>query len=807
MKRYVCIHGHFYQPPRENPWLEVVEEQDSARPYHDWNHRITAECYAPNANARILDAEDYIVNIVNNYGRISFNMGPTLLSWMESEEPETYRAIIEADKGSARRFGGHGSAIAQVYNHMILPLANARDRKTQVRWGVRDFEHRFGRKPAGMWLAETAADVASLDALAEEGIQFTILAPRQCKRVRLEGGEWKEVGGAVDPRRPYWVNLPGGRRIAVFFYDGPISQGIAFERLLSRGETLAERLISAFDDQTAPQLVHVATDGETYGHHHRYGEMALAYALPHIERNGLARVTNYAEYLELHPPTTEAEIVENSSWSCEHGVERWRADCGCRADDARGWTQAWRRPLRETLDWLRDELATIFETRYPLADPWKARDDYVDLILDRSIESCDRFFSTHLDKDGTPPTKEKMRAALTLLEMQRHAMLMYTSCGWFFDELSGLETTQIIRYAARAIQLAQVHAPGLEADFLSRLSAAKSNVAELGDGAKVYADMVKPAMVELPRLVAHYAVSSIFDHYDKKTELYAHDFEELDRHFSRSGKRRLAIGKVYCSSRITRENATLSYAVLHLGEQALTGGVRAFRGDDEYAAMRAEVTEAFANGDLPALMRLLGSYFLDMTYSLRSLLGDQQRRIASSLLAAAIDNVTDVSMRLHRDHAGVIRYVAGLGLPLPQMVHSAAGFVLNGNLRRALGEETPEVSVIAELIQEARALRVELDSDDLAAVLEASLVRLAVDFSKEPRSVAKLEALSKAARCIEAVPFELHLFRVQTAAFAVARDARRVILAESQTGGAKGSAALRWLEKFSELALRLRVRI
>ena len=238
MEKYVCIHGHFYQPPRENPWLEYVEVQDSAAPYHDWNERITAECYGRNATARILNHEGRIEKIVNNYSRISFNFGPTLLSWMRDQIPWVHDAIVEADRQSRKRYSGHGSAIAQVYNHMILPLANPRDKLTQVIWGIRDFEFRFGRRPEGMWLSETAADIETLDAMAQSGIRFTILSPYQASKVRELGKRnWRDVnGGRVDPTVPYRVNLPGGRSIAVFFYDGPVSRAVYFERLLDSGE-------------------------------------------------------------------------------------------------------------------------------------------------------------------------------------------------------------------------------------------------------------------------------------------------------------------------------------------------------------------------------------------------------------------------------------------------------------------------------------------------------------------------------------------------------------------------------------------
>ncbi|HZJ02136.1 MAG TPA: DUF3536 domain-containing protein, partial [Thermoleophilia bacterium] len=379
-KRYICVHGHFYQPPRENPWLEAIELQDSAYPYHDWNERITAECYETNGVARILNDAGKIESIVNNYARMSFNFGPTLLQWMEDRAPEAYAAVLEADRLSLERFGGHGSAMAQAYNHLIMPLANERDRRTQIIWGIRDFEDRFGRAPKGMWLPETAVDLPTLELLAEFAIDFTILAPRQAHRVRpLGAGEddWADVtGGEIDPTRAYRQQLPSGKQISLFFYDGPISQAIAFEGLLNRGDLLANRLLGAFNSERDwTQLVHIATDGETYGHHHRNGEMALAWALARIEKEDDVELANYGSYLEVNPPEYEVEIYEDSSWSCIHGVERWRADCGCNTGGHPGWTQAWRGPLRDALDWIRDEIAPHYEEQAGLLlkDPWAAR--------------------------------------------------------------------------------------------------------------------------------------------------------------------------------------------------------------------------------------------------------------------------------------------------------------------------------------------------------------------------------------------------------------------------------------------------
>ncbi|MBF0488637.1 MAG: DUF3536 domain-containing protein, partial [Nitrospirae bacterium] len=455
MEKYICIHGHFYQPPRENPWLEEVEYQDSAGGYHDWNERITAECYAPNAASKILDHEGRVSDIINNYSKISFNFGPTLLSWLLRHNPDVYRAILDADKLSIERFSGHGSAIAQVYNHMIMPLANRNDKITQVIWGIRDFQARFGRRPEGIWLAETAVDLETLDVLADNGILFTILAPRQASRVKTSGHStpdegavletpgqdvWTDVSGSrVDPAMPYLCKLPSGRTITLFFYDWPISSDIAFSGVLNKGENFIDRLTSAFtDDRDYPQLVNIATDGETYGHHHRKGEMALTYCLHLIESgnyhaaNGV-KLANYGQYLEKHPPVCEVEIYDNSSWSCIHGIGRWMDDCGCNSGMRGEWTQQWRRPLREAMDWLRDRLAGIFEIeggKY-LKSPWDARNDYIEVILGRDKANVHSFIDSHAHTNL--PMEDRTRV-LKLLEMQRNSMLMYTSCGWFFDE-------------------------------------------------------------------------------------------------------------------------------------------------------------------------------------------------------------------------------------------------------------------------------------------------------------------------------------------------------------------------------------
>ena len=474
-QNHLCIHGHFYQPPRENPWLNEIEEQVSAAPYHDWNERINAECYRTNAFARILNREHRIHKIVNNYEFISFNFGPTLLSWIEEFDPETYQAILDADRRSLDRLG-HGNAIAQVYNHLIMPLANERDKHTQVIWGIRDFENRFGRKPEGMWLAETAVDTASLEILATHGIQFTILAPRQAKAFRKIGDkEWTLCeNDNINTRQAYLCKLPSGKTISLFFYDGDLSQAVAFEGLLHDGKNFAKRLTNNFKDKKA-ELIHIATDGESYGHHHRNGEMALADCLSYIQKNDLAKLTNYATYLKENLPEFEIQIHENSAWSCYHGVERWRADCGCKTGGQPEWSQSWRKDLRELLDWLRDELAVIFEKEANkwVKSPWETRNK-----AKLNAENIIAF-------DDFPPLDK-------LLEMQRNALLMFTSCAWFFDEISGIETTQVLQYAKRAMEIAEeLTGKDFHPIFLQKLENALSNVKE--NGATAYKEKVLPA--------------------------------------------------------------------------------------------------------------------------------------------------------------------------------------------------------------------------------------------------------------------------------------------------------------------------
>jgi len=807
MERYICIHGHFYQPPRENPWLEDIELQDSAHPYHDWNERITDECYAPNAASRILNDKGRIKEIVNNYAKISFNFGPTLLDWMENNEPEVYRAIIKADQESHQHFSGHGSALAQCYNHMIMPLANRRDKYTQVIWGIRDFKHRFGRHPEGMWMPETAVDLESLEIMAKQGIHFTILTPYQAKRVRKIGDDtWHNVGPrGIDPSMPYRLHLPdSGRTMSIFFYDGPISQAVAFEKLLSNGERFARRLLDGFDEgRNGPQLVNISTDGETYGHHHRYGDMALSYALHYIESNNLAQITNYGEYLEKHPPTHEVEIVENSSWSCAHGVERWRSNCGCNSGMKPGWSQAWRAPLRNALNWLRNTLAPRFEEEAGkfLKDPWEARNDYISVVLDRSLENIEQFLQRHATRELN--SQERV-TVLKLLEMQRHAMLMFTSCGWFFDDISGIETVQIIQYAGRVIQLGEeLFGKPLEPEFLEMLEQAKSNVPEHRNGAHIYRKFVKPAMVQLPKVGAHYAISSLFEDYGQRSCIYCYLVEREDYRHWEAGNTKLAVGRARVTSEITREWMTLSYGVLYFGYHNVNGGVREYRDEGAYQELVEGVEDAFDRGDLTEVIRLLDRHFEGMTCSVRQLFGDQQRKILDIILDSTLEQVTADYRQIYDRHASLMRFLKDLNIPRPKALHTAAEFVLNNGLRRALEKEQPDFERIKALLSEARKLDVSLDETELGYTLKHTVEITAERFHDRPDDLTLLQNLERLTSLAHSLPFDVDMWKVQNIYYQLLNSAYADFKRKAQQGNENAQV---WVDHFSALGDKLHMR-
>lgn len=742
--RFVCIHGHFYQPPRENAWLEAVEEQESAHPWHDWNARINFECYAPNAAARILDNTGAISKIRNNYNRISFNFGPTLLSWMQENDPEAYALLLAADQKSSIRFNGHGSALAQVYSHLIMPLASYRDKVTQVIWGIQDFQHRFKRAPEGMWLAETAVDTETLEVLAANDIQFTILAPRQAEAVKKIGAEdWIPVSAeSIDTRRPYWCHLPSGRKIAIFFYHGGVSQAVAFERLLNNGKNFAERILSILDRESSePQLAHIATDGESYGHHHRFGEMALADALNHIEDKELAILTNYAEFLHRFPPTWEVAIHENSSWSCVHGVERWKNDCGCNSGRA-GWHQKWRKPLRNALDNLRDKLIPIYEkeTARLLRDPWAARNDYIKVVLNQHNESSIRAF---IDQHARRSLSEEERThVLRLLEMQRHALLMYTSCGWFFDEISGIETNQILQYALRAMDYAQdICGVKLHESFEQLLAEAPSNV--FTNGVESYLQQVVPSRVTLERVAMHFAVASLFEEHPEKLNLFNYTNTVLFFEKIEAGTPSLAGGRLQIRSKLTGYERTFSFAVLYLGQQHIIGSISETMNASTFDQMWDLTARHFRKASLGETISALQKYFGPEKFTLSSLFKDEKIKIIREITDASM-TVADAGFKdVYKDNYQLITGLEEEGLPVPDTWRNVAAYVLNSDLLQFFqSQETLDPRRLKRIAQDIKRWEIKLTDQD--AVQHAISTRIYSEISKlsfEPTSLPRVKWL------------------------------------------------------------------
>ncbi|MBU6339985.1 MAG: DUF3536 domain-containing protein [Bacteroidetes bacterium] len=797
--KFVCIHGHYYQPPRENAWLEIVEQQESARPFHDWNARINFECYAPNAAARILDDQGWISKIRNNYNRISFNFGPTLLTWLEENDPEAYGLIVKADKRSQELFGGHGSAMAQVHSHLILPLCNYRDKVTQVVWGIRDFEHRFQRLPEGMWLAETAADTETLEVLAAQGIKFTVLAPRQAKAVRKGNGAWKEVSTeTIDTRIPYWCQLPSGGKIALFFYNGVVAQEVAFNGLLNSGKSFANRMLSGFSNDDTPELSHIATDGESYGHHHRFGEMALADCLNQIETSGEAQLTNYGQFLELFPPEWEVQIHENSSWSCVHGVERWRNNCGCNTGGNAGWHQKWRKPLRETLDWLRDQAAPLFEREGQrfLRDPWAARNDYIAVMLNRSDESVARFLETHCRR--TLSSLEEV-LVLRLLEMQRHAILMYTSCGWFFDEISGIETNQILQYALRAMDYIQdISGRSLHNEFNRRLAEAPSNV--LANGAASFLQNVVPTRVTLDRVAMHFAVSSLFEEHPENLDLFNYTasiefFEKIE-----AGTVQFAVSRLAIRSRLSHAQKTYCYAILYLGQQHIIGNLSATMNRTTFDSMYERTGKAFKHAQLGEVIGTLQEYFGPEKFTFSSLFADEKVKIISDITQNSLA-LADANFRnVFNDNYQLMTGLLETGLTLPDAWRNIAAYVLNADLLHFFdGDGINDPRNLRRISDDIARWNVKLgDEESVRHAIGERIMREIKKIELDESSVQRVKWLNEVLAIVEGMGLKPAIWRSQNEFYLLTKGYRK---------GQWVFANDDWKAAYEKLGQRLRVRL
>lgn len=813
MKKYLCIHLHFYQPPRENPWLEDIVLQESAYPFHNWNERITSECYRANAESRIKDRDNYVVNVVNNYTKISFNFGPTLLSWLEEKDPTTYEGILTGDRISQQKFGGHGSAIAQAYNHSILPLSNRRDKETQIKWGIRDFEKRFGRYPEGLWLPETAVDIDSLEILSAHGIKFVILAPHQAKAVRdlkNGNGEWRDLNHrGIDPSQAYEISLPSGRSIAGFFYDGPISQAVAFEGLLHNGEAFAKRLLEGYDSNrnNKTQLLHIATDGETYGHHHRFGDMALAYALDILEKENLVQVCNYGQFLELYPPTQQVQIFENSSWSCMHGIERWRSDCGCNSGQHAGWHQIWRAPLRHALDETRDLIEKPFEAKLKnfCPKPWQMRNDYINVILDRSDSSFRDFLKRNACQDGLNESNEEL--ILKLMEMQRHLLLMYTSCAWFFDEISGIETVQTLQYAYRAIELAE-ETLGLKLidRFKDLLLKAPSNNKETKNGAEVFERFVLPARVDFLTLGIHFAISSLFTDYEKEERIYSYYVSILNHEKKELGKAKIAYGQAKVRSIITREQKHLLYGALHFGDHNVNAGAKLNFSQTEYHQLQHDLTTAFSRADFVAILHSLTRYFPQPLHSLKDLFKDEQKKIIDQILGENLNEVEENLIQIYEKNYPLASYLSGLSIRLPVVFRHIAEFVQNRGIQNALAiaPDYIEVNTIKKHLDEAKTWGIKMDYAGINHLWEDVLPLMFEKLKDNFSDISRIEHFIKLTKLALEPSFVIDWGRLQNMFFIWMNSQFYRQLKESHLSNETSNKIL---QMYSQLASLLRVRI
>lgn len=736
-KKYLTIHGHFYQPPRENPWIEEIEIQDSAKPNHDWNEKICWQCYSPNSVSRIVDGANSIIEISNNYKYMSFNFGPTLLSWMEKHNYSAYRRIIQADIESREMYGGHGCAIAQVYNHIIMPLANQNDKITQVIWGLKDFQKRFGRNSEGIWLAETAVDAQTLEVLIDCGVKYTILSPHQAKCINKIGERnWQDVSwGSIDPSCAYRYFVEGTNKekyIDLFFYDGSISKSVAFDNLLQDGKKFSYRLNEGYvESRDHAQIVNIATDGESYGHHTKFGDMALAYVLKVGAKELGFEITNYAQFLEKHPPQYEVDIKPVSAWSCSHGVGRWMDDCGCSTGAMPHWNQKWRKPLRQALDYLRDELinlCSIQGTKY-YKDFWEARNNYIDVILDRSEDKIKEFFAQNAKKNLSEQDKIK---AIKLMEIQRFAQLMYTSCGWFFADISGIETTQILKYAYRTMELAsEFSKTNYEKTFLSILQKAKSNIIEFGNGKDIFNRWVKTSAVGVKEITAQFAIESSFEIAEEKneTDLYCYRVKRGNYKKCLNLDNILSFSKIDVTSKITREKKEMSCVILRTQNYDFYCAVKEYTCADDYNLEVKEISKTFKKDGIVETLQAIELYYGSKFYSLKDIPIDRRKTILENMIHSKLQKTSQTYKDMYESLLNPISYLNDLGMDIPEGFRVCAKYTLLSSLDDELTnikkyDDKDALERLCAIKQRADKFKIKLTTPKSSAILSNRLMTL-----------------------------------------------------------------------------------
>lgn len=807
MKKYVCVHGHFYQPPRENPWFNIIETEESARPYKNWNYRVGAECYAPNSFARILNEDKRIVEMVNNYSYMSFNIGPTLFQWLQEYDPEVYEAILESDKISRERFNGHGGAIAQIYNHMIMPLANKRDKMTQVKWGIEDFTTRFKRYPEGMWLPETAVDLQTLEALAAEDIKFTILAPHQAKGIKLLGSEgWHELKShEIDTGRAYLCRLPSGNTMNLFFYNGELSHAVGFGTLLNDGKAFAQRLIQAGQNKrTEGRLVHIATDGETFGHHHRFGEMALAYCFDYIEKSS-AEVTVYADFLEKFPPEYEVQIHENTSWSCPHGVERWRNDCGCHTGRQSGWHQSWRKPLREAMNWMRDEVNEEFAKEFHdvFKDPWAARDEYIQVILDRSPERGSEFFMRHMKNYAVG---EPLARAISLMELQLYLMLIFTSCGWFFDDITEIATIQVLRYGVYSIHIAGgLRKTNLEKNLLFFLEQALSNSAEYANGSDLIRKKVMRESAGSMSMAVQFALQLNYDKNYKEEPMHSYKIMKHESAQLESPHHMIFFGKMTLKNRVFFEVSEISYVIF----QKVPYDIEAYATESalitDFKAVSRRL-ELFNQGKgPPGIEDYLCGKFSHRFY-LQDFFKDFQAGISYKKLGSAMEELERNQFDVFIQNYRILFYLMKHSLEIPRPILAGLANVLSRRIAYILESDEINLRQLKKYLSQARKFNVPLYVEEIEYAATDRIYTMMVTFLHENglNDIMRLKELEVLIRTLAESQLELDIWKVQNLYYKIWNLRMKRHLQQAKSGDEK---AQQWIYYIKQIGIHIKMEL
>ena len=798
MEWFVVFFGHFYQPPRFNPWIEFVDFDPSAKPFHDWNERVAFECYSRLSNAPLYDEDGWVVDVVNVYSRISFSFGPILLEWLKARLPRVYNAIVEADKESLSR-EGFGNAIAQPYAHIVMPLADRRYKELAVNWGVRFFEKTFDRYPEGFWLPEAAVDSDTLELLVDYGVKYVVLGPHQIEAIRV-GDRWVKVD-RVDPRVAYKLVLPSGRSIAAVVYDDVLSRGVSFGNLLEDGRMLASKIIESFNELLqGPQLVSIASDGEVYGHHRRRGVEELVRALEILDSTGYVRVTNYSKFLSLSPPRVKARVAERTSWSCPHGVERWRANCGCGSNIRPGWTQEWRAPLRKAIDTLSLGVLRALELMGTelYKNPWAAALDYIDVLYERSLEKTASFIEKHLLKPGDP---NAVVAALKLLEALRNALLAQSSDAWFHEDLDRPEPIQALRHTARALELLEdVGFKGYVEEVVGALREARGNTGVRGD------ELLERALkskVDHAIVVAVYALRSLRGTVGDEGLMYSYKVSRSRRDRMELGPVVVDMGVVNILSTVTLEQSTMYYVLLHLGGWDLYVGVDYLEKPEDY--IRANTVFRSNLGLTPAskLVDMLGELFKERVYTVAELPLDDQVDLALWVLEGFKSSLKDHLEKLSPTLLPLHHTFKALGVKPPEYLASALTALLSLKVEESLGKQ--DVLGLRELIRMTESLGTPL-GPWVRELVALKLIELLDRLEVDPTNTRVLEGALDLALTLDGMG-ALGDRLVEEARIRVALARKRYYADMRRAAETGDEVSWGWVKLFTSLAKLLRVRV